>query len=196
MRQRHPDCWAWETPQLHCPAARSSKAENWYGLAVIGKSRVVDVPAVIVLLTPRDQHRYGFELHLDKETGLPLKVIAAERQGAVAGALPVHADWIPPMFHPTKICWPGSDCKAITLDSDKALASQDRPGLAFRLVAARLRTDQQYLTQGSGDQNPGQQPDVRRWAGAFFGVPGTAQWRDRHRHPYSVGANRCVFPGA
>ncbi|BBP51839.1 sigma factor AlgU regulatory protein MucB [Pseudomonas sp. St386] len=57
------------------------KLKNWYDLAVIGKSRVAGRQAVIVALTPKDQHRYGFELHLDKETGLPLKSLLLNDKG-------------------------------------------------------------------------------------------------------------------
>jgi sigma-E factor negative regulatory protein RseB len=57
------------------------KLMNWYDLAVIGKSRVAGRPAVIVALTAKDQHRYGFELHLDKETGLPLKSLLLNDKG-------------------------------------------------------------------------------------------------------------------
>jgi len=49
------------------------KLMNWYDLAVAGHSRVAGREVVIVTLRPRDQHRYAFELHLDRETGLPLK---------------------------------------------------------------------------------------------------------------------------
>ncbi|EOZ4754417.1 sigma factor AlgU regulator MucB, partial [Pseudomonas aeruginosa] len=31
--------------------------------------------------TPRDQHRYGFELHLDRDTGLPLKSLLLNEKG-------------------------------------------------------------------------------------------------------------------
>ncbi len=37
--------------------------------------------AVIVSITPRDQYRYGFELHLDRETALPLKSLLLNDQG-------------------------------------------------------------------------------------------------------------------
>lgn len=57
------------------------KLKNWYDLAVIGKSRVAGRQSVIVAVTPKDQHRYGFELHLDKETGLPLKSLLLNDQG-------------------------------------------------------------------------------------------------------------------
>jgi len=46
---------------------------QWYDFRVIGDSRVAGRSAVALALQPRDQHRYGFELHLDRETALPLK---------------------------------------------------------------------------------------------------------------------------
>ncbi len=49
------------------------KLMSWYDLSVAGQSRVAGRDVVIVTLRPRDQHRYAFELHLDKETALPLK---------------------------------------------------------------------------------------------------------------------------
>ncbi|ROM58097.1 RNA polymerase subunit sigma [Pseudomonas poae] len=52
-----------------------------YELTVIGKSRVAGRNAVIVSVTPRDQYRYGFELHLDRETALPLKSLLLNDQG-------------------------------------------------------------------------------------------------------------------
>lgn len=57
------------------------KLNQFYELAVIGKSRVAGRNAVIVSITPRDQYRYGFELHLDRETALPLKSLLLNDQG-------------------------------------------------------------------------------------------------------------------
>ncbi len=57
------------------------KLNQFYDLAVIGKSRVAGRNAVIVSITPRDQYRYGFELHLDRETALPLKSLLLNDQG-------------------------------------------------------------------------------------------------------------------
>jgi len=37
--------------------------------------------AVVLALVPRDQHRYGVELHLDRETGLPLKSLLLNDKG-------------------------------------------------------------------------------------------------------------------
>ncbi|MFP3496810.1 MucB/RseB C-terminal domain-containing protein [Pseudomonas sp. SIMBA_059] len=57
------------------------KLTPFYELSVIGKSRVAGRNAVIVSITPRDQYRYGFELHLDRETALPLKSLLLNDQG-------------------------------------------------------------------------------------------------------------------
>lgn len=105
-------------------AARSldpQKLKNWYDLAVIGKSRVAGRPAVIVSLAPRDQHRYGFELHLDRETGLPLKSLLLNDKGQLlerfqftqldTADVPGDAE-----------LRPSGNCKAVVLDSDKASA--------------------------------------------------------------------------
>lgn len=52
-----------------------------YELRVVGESRVAGRQAVIVELAPRDQHRYAVELHLDKETALPLKSLLLDDKG-------------------------------------------------------------------------------------------------------------------
>jgi len=57
------------------------KLMSWYDLAVAGQSRVAGRDATIVTLTPKDQHRYGFELHLDSQTGLPLKSLLLDDKG-------------------------------------------------------------------------------------------------------------------
>ncbi|KIY39934.1 RNA polymerase sigma-H factor AlgU [Pseudomonas sp. 10-1B] len=57
------------------------KLMGWYDLSVAGKSRVAGRDAVIVTLTPRDQHRYAFELHLDRTTGLPLRSLMLNDKG-------------------------------------------------------------------------------------------------------------------
>lgn len=53
----------------------------WYDLRIIGESRVAGRDAVVLAVLPRDQHRYGFELHLDRETGLPLKSLLLNEKG-------------------------------------------------------------------------------------------------------------------
>lgn len=54
---------------------------KWYELRVIGDSRVAGRDSVALAILPRDQHRYGFELHVDRETGLPLKSLMLDEHG-------------------------------------------------------------------------------------------------------------------
>jgi sigma-E factor negative regulatory protein RseB len=57
------------------------KLSAFYEMNIVGKSRVAGRDAVIVAMTPRDQHRYGIELHLDRETALPLKSLLLNDKG-------------------------------------------------------------------------------------------------------------------
>jgi sigma-E factor negative regulatory protein RseB len=57
------------------------KLSAWYDMKVIGTSRVAGREARILALTPKDQHRYGVELHLDNQTGLPLKSLLLSEKG-------------------------------------------------------------------------------------------------------------------
>ncbi|NWC90894.1 MULTISPECIES: MucB/RseB C-terminal domain-containing protein [unclassified Pseudomonas] len=69
------------SPDSPARALDPQKLKAFYDLAVIGKSRVAGRNAVIVSVAPRDQYRYGFELHLDRETALPLKSLLLNDQG-------------------------------------------------------------------------------------------------------------------
>ncbi|MFK8332520.1 MucB/RseB C-terminal domain-containing protein [Pseudomonas sp. BJa5] len=69
------------TPESAARVLDPLKLMSWYDLGVVGKSRVAGRGAVIVTLTPRDQHRYAFELHLDRGTGLPLKSLMLDDKG-------------------------------------------------------------------------------------------------------------------
>lgn len=106
------------TPDGTARALDPQKLKNWYDLAVIGKSRVAGRQAVIVALTPKDQHRYGFELHLDRETGLPLKSLLLSDKGQLLERF---------QFTRLNIGEPSDadlqasvECKAVAQDPDKA----------------------------------------------------------------------------
>ncbi|MET1066439.1 MAG: MucB/RseB C-terminal domain-containing protein [Pseudomonas prosekii] len=131
------------------------KLKNWYELAVIGKSRVAGRAAVIVSLKPRDQHRYGFELHLDKETGLPLKSLLLNDKGQLLERFQFTqldtADV--PSDNDLK---PGPDCKAIAINTDKASAQKtaevwhsDWLPAGFELSSSSSRKDPETKTQVS-----------------------------------------------
>lgn len=50
-----------------------SDVSSHYALAMKGEGRIASRPAVRMVVEPRDKHRYGYRLWLDKETGLLLK---------------------------------------------------------------------------------------------------------------------------
>lgn len=70
------DSQAWPARELNV-----EQLAEWYELRVIGDSRIAGREAVVLALLPRDQHRYGVELHLDRESGLPLKSLLLNDKG-------------------------------------------------------------------------------------------------------------------
>ncbi|MEG2793721.1 MAG: MucB/RseB C-terminal domain-containing protein [Pseudomonas sp.] len=110
-----------DSPNAAARPLDPKKLKNWYELAVVGKSRVAGRDAVIVSLTPRDQHRYAFELHLDRRTGLPLRSFMLNDKGQLLERFQftsLDTDNVPT----DKDLLADADCKVITLDSDKASA--------------------------------------------------------------------------
>lgn len=144
-----------DSPNAAARALDPKKLKNWYDLAVIGKSRVAGRDAVIVSLTPRDQHRYGFELHLDKKTGLPLKSLLLNDKGQLLERFQftsLDTDEIPS----DKDLLADPDCKPIKIASDKASAAKTvqnwrsdwlPPG--FELTSSSSHKDAQTKTQVS-----------------------------------------------
>ncbi|WP_223487912.1 MucB/RseB C-terminal domain-containing protein [Pseudomonas sp. A-RE-19] len=144
-----------DSPNSTARALDPQKLKNWYDLAVIGKSRVAGRAAVIVSLTPRDQHRYGFELHLDKETGLPLKSLLLNDKGQLLERFQFTRLDTADALSDSDL-QAGSDCKPITLDSDKASAVKTAqvwhsdwlpPG--FELVSSTSHKDPETKVQVS-----------------------------------------------
>ena len=144
-----------DSPNAAARALDPKKLKNWYDLAVIGKSRVAGRDAVIVSLTPRDQHRYGFELHLDKKTGLPLKSLLLNDKGQLLERFQftsLDTDEVPS----DKDLLADADCKPINIASDKASAAKTvqnwrsdwlPPG--FELTSSSSHKDAQTKTQVS-----------------------------------------------
>lgn len=144
-----------DSPNAAARALDPKKLKNWYDLAVIGKSRVAGRDAVIVSLTPRDQHRYGFELHLDKKTALPLKSLLLNDKGQLLERFQftsLDTDEIPS----DKDLLADADCKPINIASDKASAAKAMqnwrsdwlpPG--FELTSSSSHKDAQTKTQVS-----------------------------------------------
>lgn len=110
-----------DAPDSSARTLDPQKLKNWYDLAVIGKSRVAGRSAVIVSLTPRDQHRYGFELHLDRETGLPLKSLLLNDKGQLLERFQFTRLDTADMPSDSEL-QASAECKPVVLDSDKASA--------------------------------------------------------------------------
>ncbi|AXK56158.1 MULTISPECIES: MucB/RseB C-terminal domain-containing protein [Pseudomonas] len=141
-----------DAPDSATRALDPQKLKNWYDLAVIGKSRVAGRQAVIVSVTPRDQHRYGFELHLDRETGLPLKSLLLNDKGQLLERFQFTRLDTADVPEDAEL-QAGADCKPVSLDSDKASAIKTAqtwhsdwlpPG--FELTSSSARKDPQTKT--------------------------------------------------
>ncbi|MBJ2252782.1 MucB/RseB C-terminal domain-containing protein [Pseudomonas sp. MF6784] len=94
------------------------KLNSFYTLATIGESRVAGRKAVIVSLTPRDQHRYGFEMHLDRETALPLKSLLINDKGQLLERF--QFTQLSTKAPDESALQPGRDCKPLSVASSKA----------------------------------------------------------------------------
>ncbi|MCZ6617323.1 MAG: MucB/RseB C-terminal domain-containing protein [Gammaproteobacteria bacterium] len=60
---------------------RYDQISQYYGLAFYGEDRVADRQAVRLAVSPRDDHRYGYRLWLDKRTRLLLRSELIDLQG-------------------------------------------------------------------------------------------------------------------
>ncbi len=96
--------------------ARELNAEQlgqWYNLSVLGKSRVAGRATVVLALVPRDQHRYGIELHLDQKTALPLKSLLLNDKGQLLERFQfTHFDTLVPV---AEMLEPGVGCRPVRL---------------------------------------------------------------------------------
>ena len=58
-----------------------TRLDHGYQIHLAGYSRIAGRLAAVLLFTPVDQHRYGLELHLDQQSGLPLKSLLISDKG-------------------------------------------------------------------------------------------------------------------
>ncbi len=150
-----------DMPDSHTRSLDPQLLKTWYDIAVIGKSRVAGRPAVVVSLTPRDQHRYGFELHLDRETGLPLKSLLLNDKGQLLERFQFTELNIAQAPEESQV-EPGAECKPVLLQTNQAQAKVQTLGAAtaqlwhsdwlppgFELVSSTARVDPATKTQVS-----------------------------------------------
>lgn len=93
---------------------------QWYDLRDAGESRVAGRNAVVLALVPRDQHRYGFELHLDRETGLPLKSLLINEDGHVLERFQF-TNFVPQAAADGLATTPSGECRPVQVVESKVL---------------------------------------------------------------------------
>jgi sigma-E factor negative regulatory protein RseB len=147
------DGQAWPARQLD-----AEQLSNWYNMRVAGQSRIANRPADVLVLEPKDQHRYGFELYLDRETGLPLKSLLLNERGQLLERFQfAQLDTSTPVENAMQ---PSSACRAVRLRAADSMAEgswrSDWLPPGFTLATAQLRRDPAseeavaYLMYGDG----------------------------------------------
>jgi sigma-E factor negative regulatory protein RseB len=139
-------------PDSPAHAFDAAKLSAWYDMKVGGNSRVAGRPAVVVTLTPRDQHRYGIELHLDSQTGLPLKSLLLSDKGQLLERFQfTELDTDSPT---DQMLQPSADCKPVEAVKAKVDAQKQQvawrsdwlpPGFELSSAAARKDPDSKAL---------------------------------------------------
>ena len=98
---------------------------QWYDFHLIGDSRVAGRPAAALAVRPKDQHRYGFELHLDQESALPLKSLLLNESGQLLERLQ-YTHLSVGAVDPQQL-QPGANCEPV-----ESLPTQAGPKAAWR----------------------------------------------------------------
>ena len=116
-----------------------------YTITQLGNSRVAGRKAVVIALTPRDQHRYGFELYLDRETGLPLKSLLLNDKGQLLERFQfTELETTPPNESDLK---PSAQCRPVVADTQPQMVKgahtwhSDWLPAGFELVSSSVHRD-------------------------------------------------------
>lgn len=133
----------------------AQKLKAWYDITMVGDSRVADRPAVVVALTPRDPHRYGVELHLDRETGLPLKSLLLNDKGQLLERFQfTRLETVEPDTYQLQA---SSQCKPIVVGNSQDQAAQGDPAWhsdwlppGFELTRSSVHRDMTSLLYDDG----------------------------------------------
>lgn len=106
------DMKPWQQAQLD-PKVLS----QWYDFQLLGESRVAGRPAMVLGVRPKDQHRYGYELHLDQETALPLKSLLLNESGQLLERFQF-IQFLPDAVQSADV-EAGSACKPVSLTAEE-----------------------------------------------------------------------------
>lgn len=58
-------------------------ASRFYDIRAVRHTRLIGKKTQLIVVTPKDQYRYGYRLWIDQATGMPLKTQLCDRQGHV-----------------------------------------------------------------------------------------------------------------
>ncbi|UZJ61560.1 MucB/RseB C-terminal domain-containing protein [Pseudomonas sp. KU26590] len=140
-------------PDSPARAFDAAKLSSWYDIKSAGTSRVAGRLANVVTLTPRDQHRYGIELHLDSETGLPLKSLLLSDKGQLLERFQF-TDLNTSQSLTDQMLSPGAECKPVEVVKSKVDAPKQKvawrsdwlpPGFDLSSAAAHKDPDSKSL---------------------------------------------------
>lgn len=131
------DGQAWPAHELN-----AAQLAEWYDIRVVGESRVAGRKAVVLGLLPRDQHRYGIELHLDETSGLPLKSLLLNDKGQLLERfqfteLDLSAAPAPEHLQPTADCRPVRVTKVESTIAGNWRSDWLPPGFELRTISQR-----------------------------------------------------------
>lgn len=146
------DSQLWPTRELD-----AAQLVEWYELRVLGDSRVAGRATRVLALVPRDQHRYGIELHLDQQTGLPLKSLLVNDKGQLLERFQfTHLQTVVPADADLQ---PGAGCRPVRLSPAHAEVAEAwrsdwlPPGFSLNSVTHRRSpaSDEPVACQVYGD---------------------------------------------
>ncbi|WXL24532.1 MucB/RseB C-terminal domain-containing protein [Ectopseudomonas mendocina] len=130
---------------------------EWYELIVLGDSRVAGRPTTVLALVPRDQNRYGLKLHLDRQTGLPLKSLLVNQKGQLLERFQftrLHLEApTSAALEPGAGCRPVQDTKQPVAQASEWITEWLPPGFVLSSTSQRLSpvSDEPVACQVYGD---------------------------------------------
>ena len=141
-------------PDASVHAYDSKKLSAWYDIKTVGTSRVAGRAATIISLTPKDQHRYGIELHLDDATGLPVKSLLLSEKGQLLERFQFTE--LDTGIPTDQVLQPSADCKGVEV------VKASKPDASAKAAPWRLEwvPDGFELTSSAVRKDPGSKVQI------------------------------------
>ncbi|MDR3415336.1 MAG: MucB/RseB C-terminal domain-containing protein [Nevskia sp.] len=126
-------------------AERLHELAQWYEFRDQGSGRIAGRDCNGVVVMPRDQYRYGYEMWADKITGMPLKLTLVGQQGEVLEQVMFTEVSFPASIEDAAFLEPPVDASKFKLIAsdlpslDAAPANDDRPQVTFEKLPPGYR---------------------------------------------------------